>query len=1293
MSTLKKEVAFIDANVADLDQLIAGLRSEVQHFVLNAGQSATEQIARALAGKSGLSAIHIIAHGRPGEIQFAAGALSLDNLEDYTDDLLVLGQALGEGGVVQIYSCNAAEGEQGRRFVRLLADFIGADVFASADKVGAAEFGGDWSLQNALALDIADVSLPFKAQVQDQWGHVLTGLPPVIITNTTLGVTEGTSDNTIGISLLNTSDDEEGSNDIVYTLTDLPDHGQLTKNGVVLSVNDTFTQSDINDGKIKYNSFLADETATDSFGFSVSDGTTTLTGNTFAIDVTSVNEAPTVAAPVTTTAAEGVTAFNLDLLAGATDVDVGDVLSVTAVTYTVNGTPTGSSGADLPDGVTRTGATLNINPTHAAFDHLGDGDTMLIVASYTISDGNGGTVAQTATVTITGTNDVPVIEATDVTGAVTELVSATGNLTDSGTIAFSDVDLTDVHSVGTVTASSGALGSLTASVTTGTNDTTGLGGVVTWNYTVAASAVEYLAAGQTKVETFTFNVEDGQGGSVERTVEVTIHGTNDAPVVEATDVTGAVTELVSATGNLTDSGTIAFSDVDLTDVHSVGTVTASSGALGSLTASVTTGTNDTTGLGGVVTWNYTVAASAVEYLAAGQTKVETFTFNVEDGQGGSVERTVEVTIHGTNDAPVVEATDVTGAVTELVSATGNLTDSGTIAFSDVDLTDVHSVGTVTASSGALGSLTASVTTGTNDTTGLGGVVTWNYTVAASAVEYLAAGQTKVETFTFNVEDGQGGSVERTVEVTIHGTNDVPVVEATDVTGAVTELVSATGNLTDSGTIAFSDVDLTDVHSVGTVTASSGALGSLTASVTTGTNDTTGLGGVVTWNYTVAASAVEYLAAGQTKVETFTFNVEDGQGGSVERTVEVTIHGTNDAPVVEATDVTGAVTELVSATGNLTDSGTIAFSDVDLTDVHSVGTVTASSGALGSLTASVTTGTNDTTGLGGVVTWNYTVAASAVEYLAAGQTKVETFTFNVEDGQGGSVERTVEVTIHGTNDAPVVEATDVTGAVTELVSATGNLTDSGTIAFSDVDLTDVHSVGTVTASNGALGSLTASVTTGTNDTTGLGGVVTWNYTVAASAVEYLAAGQTKVETFTFNVEDGQGGSVERTVEVTIHGTNDAPVVEATDVTGAVTELVSATGNLTDSGTIAFSDVDLTDVHSVGTVTASSGAPGQPDRQRHHWHQRHHRSWRCGHLELHRCGLRRGIPGGRPDQGRDLHLQRRRRPGRQRRAHRRSHHPRHQRRAGGRGHRRHWCGHRTGQRNGQPHRLGHHRLLRR
>jgi hypothetical protein len=141
------------------------------------------------------------------------------------------------------------------------------------------------------------------------------------------------------------------------------------------------------------------------------------------------------------------------------------------------------------------------------------------------------------------------------------------------------------------------------------------------------------------------------------------------------------------------------------------------------------------------------------------------------------------------------------------------------------------------------------------------------------------------------------------------------------------------------------------------------------------------------------------------------------------------------------------------------------------------------------------------------------------------------------------------------------------------------------------------------------------------------------------VEYLAKDETKVETFTFNVEDGQGGSVERTVSVTVTGTNDVPVVEATDVTGAVTELVTATGNLTDSGSIAFTtDVDLTDVHSVGTVTASSGALGSLTASVTTGTNDTTGLGRCGHLELHSCGLGRGIPGQGRDQGRDLHLQR-------------------------------------------------------
>ncbi|MDP2695083.1 MAG: VCBS domain-containing protein, partial [Gallionella sp.] len=331
-------------------------------------------------------------------------------------------------------------------------------------------------------------------------------------------------------------------------------------------------------------------------------------------------------------------------------------------------------------------------------------------------------------------------------------------------------------------------------------------------------------------------------------------------------------------------------------------------------------------------------------------------------------------------------------------------------------------------------------------------------------------------------------------------------------------------------------------------------------------------GAYTYTLDNSRADIQALAIGEhpPTPEVFTYTVNDGHGGTSTALVTITITGTNDAPLVAATDVTGAVTESLTPVGNLSDSGTITFTDVDLTDAHSISVTATSTTPLGTLTPSISTDSTGT-GLGGVISWNYSVAASAVEYLAAGQTKLETFTITLNDGHGSTVDRTVSVTITGTNDQPVVDVADVNGAVTETTGtpvALAILTDNGMIAFTDVDLIDIHSVSAVTPTGTPLGSLTATLTTGTSDTTGLGGVVTWNYSVDAALVEYLQAGQTKLETFSFNVLDNKGGSVTRTVEVTITGTNDQPVVDAGDVTGAVSETTGtpvALAILTDNGT--------------------------------------------------------------------------------------------------------------------------------
>ena len=642
---------------------------------------------------------------------------------------------------------------------------------------------------------------------------------------------------------------------------------------------------------------------------------------------------------------------------------------------------------------------------------------------------------------------------------------------------------------------------------------------------------------------------------------------------------------------------------------------------------------------------------------------------------------------------MITAQDLIGAVTEQVTPAGNLSDSGVITFTDVDLTDVHLVSANGTPIGTtLGSLTAvkdSDTTGT----GTGGQLTWTYTVADSAVEYLAAGQTKVESFTITLDDQHGGLITKQIDVTITGTNDAPVITAQDLIGAVTEQVTPAGNLSDSGVITFTDVDLTDVHLVSANGTPIGTtLGSLTAvkdSDTTGT----GTGGQLTWTYTVADSAVEYLAAGQTKVESFTITLDDQHGGLITKQIDVTITGTNDAPVITAQDLIGAVTEQVTPAGNLSDSGVITFTDVDLTDVHLVSANGTPIGTtLGSLTAvkdSDTTGT----GTGGQLHWTYTVADSAVEYLAAGQTKVESFTITLDDQHGGLITKQIDVTITGTNDAPVITAQDLIGAVTEQVTPAGNLSDSGVITFTDVDLTDVHLV----SANGTpigttLGSLTAvkdSDTTGT----GTGGQLTWTYTVADSAVEYLAAGQTKVESFTITLDDQHGGLITKQIDVTITGTNDAPVITAQDLIGAVTEQVTPAGNLSDSGVITFTDVDLTDVHLVsangtpigttlGSLTAvkdsdttGTGTGGQL-------------TWTYTVADF---GGR--VSGGRPDQGRELHHHAQRPARRSDHQTDRRHHHRDGRCAGDHGAGSYRRGHRAGDAGRQPERQRRHHVHRR
>jgi Ca2+-binding RTX toxin-like protein len=81
------------------------------------------------------------------------------------------------------------------------------------------------------------------------------------------------------------------SDAFVFKLTDLPDAGELLVGGVALGLNGTFTQVDIDQGRLQYlaaqhpDAPSANQTLTDTFSFTLSDGEATTAATTFAISL------------------------------------------------------------------------------------------------------------------------------------------------------------------------------------------------------------------------------------------------------------------------------------------------------------------------------------------------------------------------------------------------------------------------------------------------------------------------------------------------------------------------------------------------------------------------------------------------------------------------------------------------------------------------------------------------------------------------------------------------------------------------------------------------------------------------------------------------------------------------------------------------------------------------------------------------------------------------------------------------------------------------------------------------
>lgn len=168
------EMLFVDPSVSDLDTILGGLRPEVEAVVLDTARPAARQIAAALEGREGLSTVHVIAHGAPGRVSFAAGEWSAETLEEEADDFAAIGKALAEDGDLRLWSCHTGAGAVGDEFVDGLARATGAHVAAATDFVGSAARGGRWVLEGVSGACVARAPLTAAGVAEYSWVFSVT---------------------------------------------------------------------------------------------------------------------------------------------------------------------------------------------------------------------------------------------------------------------------------------------------------------------------------------------------------------------------------------------------------------------------------------------------------------------------------------------------------------------------------------------------------------------------------------------------------------------------------------------------------------------------------------------------------------------------------------------------------------------------------------------------------------------------------------------------------------------------------------------------------------------------------------------------------------------------------------------------------------------------------------------------------------------------------------------------------------------------------------------------------------
>ena len=342
----------------------------------------------------------------------------------------------------------------------------------------------------------------------------------------------------------------------------------------------------------------------------MSDGNGGTDTSTLTIAVTNVNTAP-VDGNESVTTPEGTVASG-NVLDNSSDVDGGTPV-VTG--FTVGETNYAAGATATFDGV----GTLTIGANGAyVFTPVANYNGPVPVATYTVSDGNGGTDTSTLTIAVTPVNDASVLVAD--TNSVAEDTQATGN------VLTNDSDVDNTLHVASFTIN-GVVGTFTVGSTAAT--IAGVGAI-----TIAANG-DYsftpVANWNGTVPQVTYTTDTGSSS----TLDITVTPVNDASVLVAD--TNSVAEDTQATGN------VLTNDSDVDNTLHVASFTIN-GVVGTFTVGSTAAT--IAGVGAI-----TIAANG-DYsftpVANWNGTVPQVTYTTDTGSSS----TLDITVTPVNDPPL-----------------------------------------------------------------------------------------------------------------------------------------------------------------------------------------------------------------------------------------------------------------------------------------------------------------------------------------------------------------------------------------------------------------------------------------------------------------------------------------------------------------------------------------------------------------------------------------------------------------------------------------------------------------